>query len=186
MTAVLDAVEFSRLLADRTRLAVIGLIALEPRMAGDVANLLDVPDREVVKAMARLAKSGLIVGDGGVYRLDLDALRSFAETLTPAVPADPEMFRNLTDDEATVAARYFRGRRLDEIPAALGKRRAVLRRIVQEFEPGRRYSEAQVNLMLGMFHPDHASLRRYLVDDGLLDRDPSQGTYWRIGGPVEA
>lgn len=182
---MLDKLEFARVLADRTRLAVIGVLAVEPRAAYDVAKLLDITEREAVRALGRLAKAGLVVADGGVYRVDVEALRAFAETLTPDEPADPEMFRNLTDDEANVAARYFRGRRLQEIPAAEGKRRAVLRRIVQEFEPGRRYSEAQVNLMLGMFHPDHASLRRYLVDDGLLDRDPSEGAYWRIGGPVE-
>lgn len=62
----------------------------------------------------------------------------------------------------------------------------MLRRLVQEFEPGIRYTEAQVNMILGTFHADHATLRRYLVDEGLLDRAPASGTYWRIGGPIEA
>jgi hypothetical protein len=37
-----------------------------------------------------------------------------------------------------------------------------------------------VNLMLGKFHPDTAALRRYLVDDGFLERE--RGEYWRAGG----
>ena len=32
------------------------------------------------------------------------------------------------------------------------------------------------------FHPDHAALRRYLVDEGFLTRDA--GFYWRSGGTV--
>ena len=32
-------------------------------------------------------------------------------------------------------------------------------------------------------YPDYASLRRYLVDEGLLSRE--RGLYWRTGGPVE-
>ena len=39
--------------------------------------------------------------------------------------------------------------------------------------------------MLKAFHPDVAALRRYLVEEGLLDREG--GEYWRSGGtfPVE-
>jgi hypothetical protein len=36
--------------------------------------------------------------------------------------------------------------------------------------------------MLARRHPDTATLRRYLVDEGLLDR--AGGEYWRIGGTV--
>jgi hypothetical protein len=39
-----------------------------------------------------------------------------------------------------------------------------------------------VNLTLGQWHSDTASLRRYLVDEGFLDR--SEGQYWRSGGTV--
>ena len=37
-----------------------------------------------------------------------------------------------------------------------------------------------VNLILGRRHQDTAALRRYLVDEGLLDR--AEGHYWRSGG----
>ena len=56
--------------------------------------------------------------------------------------------------------------------------------LAQEFEPGRRYSEPMVNLMLGKWHEDTAALRRYLVDEGFLDREA--GEYWRSGGTVTA
>jgi hypothetical protein len=59
----------------------------------------------------------------------------------------------------------------------------VLDWLAQRFEPGRRYSEAMVNLSLGQVHPDTAALRRYLVDDGFLSRD--HGEYWRTGGRVD-
>lgn len=72
--------------------------------------------------------------------------------------------------------------RITQIPSAAGKRRVLLNWLAQEFEPGRQYSEQMVNLMLGRRHPDTAALRRYLVDDGLLDR--ADGQYWRAGGSV--
>lgn len=52
-----------------------------------------------------------------------------------------------------------------------------------EFEPGRRYDEREANAIVGTFFSDHALLRRYLVDEGFLDRDG--GVYWRAGGRVD-
>lgn len=72
---------------------------------------------------------------------------------------------------------------LRSIPARRGKRRVVLEHIASVFEVGVRYPERDVNAMLRAFHPDVAALRRYLVDEEFLDREP--GTYWRCGGPVE-
>jgi hypothetical protein len=56
----------------------------------------------------------------------------------------------------------------------------VLERIVQEFEPGVRYDERDVDQILVVFHHDYVSLRRYLVDLGMLSR--AEGVYWRTGG----
>ncbi|HVE91027.1 MAG TPA: DUF2087 domain-containing protein [Actinomycetota bacterium] len=78
-------------------------------------------------------------------------------------------------DDGLVLARFFEGDRLREIPANLTKRRLVLRRLAKGFRTGRAYSEAEVNRILNQFHPDHAALRRYLIDEGLLHR--SGGIY---------
>ena len=51
-----------------------------------------------------------------------------------------------------------------------------------EFEPGIRYEEQEVNVIMTRFYNDHAALRRSLVDEGFLDRE--QGIYWRAGGRV--
>lgn len=59
----------------------------------------------------------------------------------------------------------------------------VLELLAQELEPGRRYTDAMVNLILGRWHADAAALRRYLVDEGFLDR--AAGEQWRSGGEVE-
>lgn len=54
--------------------------------------------------------------------------------------------------------------------------------VVQVFEPGVRYREVDVSAMLRAFHPDYAMLRRYLVDEGFMQR--ADGVYWRSGGTV--
>jgi hypothetical protein len=72
--------------------------------------------------------------------------------------------------------------RLDAIPARHQRRRQLLDKIAQAFEPGVRYPERRVSLFLGTLHPDYAALRRYLVDEDFLSR--ADGEYWRSGGTV--
>lgn len=73
--------------------------------------------------------------------------------------------------------------RLHTIPSKRAKLLVVLDHLAQRFEPGRTYSESEVNDLLSAAHPDHAALRRYLVDDQFLSREG--GRYWRSGGTVD-
>lgn len=86
---------------------------------------------------------------------------------------------------ANVLRAFMDGDRLTAIPASHSKRQVILDVLAQDFEPGVRYSEKQVNLILGKRFADTAALRRYLVDDGFLDREGGGGPYWRSGGTVE-
>jgi hypothetical protein len=71
------------------------------------------------------------------------------------------------------------GGRLLSIPVQRKKRMAVLTWLVEDFQPGRLYPESEVNRIISRRHPDFAALRRYLVDEELMQR--SRGVYWRTG-----
>jgi hypothetical protein len=73
--------------------------------------------------------------------------------------------------------------RIIQLPAKAGKRLVVLDHVAQAFEIGRRYREEDVNATLSRYHPDYALMRRYLVDEGFMERE--HGIYWRSGGSVE-
>jgi hypothetical protein len=92
---------------------------------------------------------------------------------------------HLVGCEPAPIARWFREGRLVAIPAKRGKRLPILNWLVQNFEPGVYYSEADVNDALRAVHPDVAALRRYLVEEGLMSRTPGGFSYWRSGGDVE-
>lgn len=72
--------------------------------------------------------------------------------------------------------------RLVRVPAKRAKRLVVLDLPAQQFEPGEAYPETEVNARMRAFHDDVAALRRWLVDEGFLDR--RDGWYWRTGGTV--
>jgi hypothetical protein len=94
-------------------------------------------------------------------------------SLAEALRRREEVLRAFLDPDGTLRA----------IPARHAKRLVVLDHLAQQFEPGKRYSELEVNRRLRVFHDDVAALRRYLIEDGFLDRE--SGEYWRIGGSVD-
>ena len=85
-----------------------------------------------------------------------------------------------TPQDEQVVARFVQGGRLVVMPTKRSKRLLVLDHVAQRFEPGRTYPEPEVDAVLRELHDDHAALRRYLVEDGLLAREG--GVYWRAGG----
>jgi hypothetical protein len=87
------------------------------------------------------------------------------------------------EETAKVLRSFFADGRLTAMPRPGKKRAIALEHIVVRFEPGRRYTEVDVNLELRSVWPqDVPALRRYLVDAQLLER--ADGEYWRIGGAV--
>jgi hypothetical protein len=84
--------------------------------------------------------------------------------------------KNPSDDERL--ARYVRDGRLRQYPARNSARALVLAWLAEQFTPGTLYTEAEVNERLADHAVDHATLRRYLVDAGMLER--GQGLYKRM------
>jgi hypothetical protein len=95
----------------------------------------------------------------------------------PATPDDPAF-------EAKVIRAFIRGDRLASIPARDRKKRVILRflldRVFPDLEP---VDERDVNMRLALWHPDVASLRRYLVDAGLVTRVGM--VYRRVAPPTD-
>ncbi|MFE1958790.1 DUF2087 domain-containing protein [Streptomyces sp. NPDC059479] len=69
------------------------------------------------------------------------------------------------------AGAYFRKGRLTSIPGNALVRNRVLTVVVDSFEKGVIYEESKVNAVCGGWFDDWVSLRRALVDEGLLRRD---------------
>jgi ADP-ribose pyrophosphatase YjhB (NUDIX family) len=169
------------LLAEPARLQVVAALTLGARSQSGIVAATGLDARTVAAACRRLEAGGLVSTVDGELRLDEAQFGEAARAEAPARPVDDY---GATDPvTAAVLRGFLREGRLVRIPAAHGKRRVVLQHIAMVFEPGVRYPERQVNAMLRAWHPDYASLRRYLVDEQLLARDA--GEYWRAGGWVD-
>jgi hypothetical protein len=177
-----DPAELVRTVCDPLRLAILGRAAESRVSVDEITQSFGVSRKKVIEAVGKLRASGLI--DDGL-QLDADSLRSIAARLPGPEKAAAMITEGpWTADEQRMLARFFSGTRLTEIPTGRKKRRLVLERLAQEFEPGLRYEENEVNFTLQLFHADYAALRRYLVDEELLTR--ADGVYWRTGGRFSA
>ena len=94
---------------------------------------------------------------------------------------------NPADDETQkILSRYFPhgvSGPLATFPTREKRRLILLKEIVTRFTPVRRYSEQEVNAILGAVYVDHVLLRRLLIDYGLLARRPDGSEYWRVSDP---
>lgn len=169
-------------LADLSRLRILGALAGQERTVEDLADLLDLKAPTVSHHLARLRSLGLVEtrADGVTRwnRLHVAGLERLAKML-----ATPEVVATLAADvegvtwERKTLRDFLDGERLKEIPAQLKKRQVVLRWLAEQFEWGRDYSEAEVNELVKLRHPDTAYLRRELIGERLMARD--HGRYWR-------
>jgi hypothetical protein len=168
-------------LAEPDRLRVFAAVVLGAQSPAAVAAATGLPVRTVVAALRRLDQGGLVrSGEGTLVAVEAafkDAVREHGTPDVPAEPLDPDRQRD------TVLRTFIVDGRIPHLPAAWAKRRIVLEHIVSVFEPGVRYPEKDVNAILRAWNDDHAAFRRYLVDEGLLDR--AEGLYWRSGGYVD-
>lgn len=167
-------------LADADRRSVFAAVQLGAVHVDDVVVATGLSVAQVGKALGKLVDVGLVVGSGGQLVIPADVFQRAARAAL-ARPAASEHDALPVADRKVMNAFVVDGR-LQSIPSSPGKRLVILDWLAQMFEPGRHYSEAMVNLTLGQRHADTAALRRYLVDEGFLDREAS--VYWRSGGSV--
>ncbi|MCB9146166.1 MAG: metalloregulator ArsR/SmtB family transcription factor [Anaerolineales bacterium] len=180
-----ELVAFFKVLSDANRLKIIGLLAQQPYSVEELAALLGLKASTVSHHLSKLSKVGLVNAKAdsyyNVYQLDKRALEEKSRSLF----SQEKMTASIADvdvdayDRKVVADFTRTDGSLKTIPAQRKKLDAVLRYVVKAFKVGKRYSERQVNEILGGYHEDTASLRRELVGAKLMLREGGGGEYWR-------
>jgi len=184
MTGDNELLDFVKALADANRLKIVGLLAQRPYSGEELAALLGLKASTVSHHLSRLAQVGLVSaraeGYYRFYRLEEAALQktrllfSRADLVSVAAGVDVDGY-----DRKVIADFTRPDGSLKTIPAQRKKLEVILRYVVRDFDPGKHYSEKQVNKTLSHYHEDTASLRRELVGAKLMEREGGGGDYWR-------
>jgi DNA-binding HxlR family transcriptional regulator len=181
-----ELLAFFKALADANRLKIVGLLARQSYTVEQLSGILGLSASTVSHHLSKLAEAGLVSATArsyyNDYRLETGQLEAMSRRLLAAetLPNVAASVDASADERKTVNAYLLPDGRLKTIPSQRKKLLAVLRHIARAFEPGRRYSEKEVNEILGQFQEDTASLRRELVGSKLMEREGGGGAYWRV------
>lgn len=177
--------DFFKTFTDIQRLKMAALLVDEALTGKEIAARLGLRESDVPRQLAMLERLGLLARSEDRYRLDTKAMERLSRSVLAGLRTAPEARsddENADDFERQVVKNFLLpDGRIREIPSQAKKRVALLKHVVQAFEPGVRYSEKQVNEILARYHSDFAMLRRYLYDDELLQREANGAAYWRRG-----
>jgi predicted transcriptional regulator len=173
---------FFKALADANRLKIVGLLAQQPYSVEQLAAMLHLRPSTVSHHLSKLSEAGLVSGRTesyyNVYELESEALRGIAQSLlsNETLPAVAATVDTNAYSRKILGDFLLPDGSLKSIPAQRKKLEAVLQHIAHGFEPGKRYTEQQINDILSRFHEDTATLRRELIGYHILAR--AGGEYW--------
>lgn len=163
-------VSLLKVIADETRLRILGLLAERDHTGKQIADRLELTPATISHHMRKLTDAGIVSATADaqrmIYALNTDLLRDVRTG-----PAQGGTDAGTGDEREKTLRTFFDGDRLRSIPAKRKQRVIVLQKLVERFEPGRRYPESEVNDLLREAHEDFATLRRELVDYGFMARE---------------
>jgi ArsR family transcriptional regulator len=180
-TDIENLADFFKALSHPVRLLILNLLRQQSRHGEELASILSLNPATISHHLALLTKAGLLTSKKDqyyqVFSLNPVAL---APTLASLIFRSGSGFSGIVEEDAyrkKVLSTFFQRGRLKGIPAQLKKRRIVLEKIAEDFEPDRQYTEHDVNVILVDYHDDIAALRRGLIEFGFLERQ--KGIYTR-------
>lgn len=115
-------------------------------------------------------------------RFNLNYLKAIPQVITvlhqlqaqigPTEPAEQ------LDERGQVLKRFMPNGRIVALPVQQKRVMYIIEEVAKAFAPQRTYTEREVDTILKGFYPeDHCTIRRYLVDSGLMQREAN--TYWK-------
>jgi len=168
------------------RLLILNLVRTRPRHTEELAEILSLTPATVSFHLSQLREAGLLESRKEqyyqIYSLTGDVLRRPLSDIV--FVAQPDLSLEVEADayRKKVIETFMRQGRLTQMPAQRSKQQILLERLAEEFEPGREYTEREVNRILVEFYDDVAVLRRGLVDQGLMER--AEGVYRLSAAPL--
>ncbi|WP_148931716.1 metalloregulator ArsR/SmtB family transcription factor [Paenibacillus methanolicus] len=178
-------VSYHKALGDPTRMRMIILLTEGELTGQELAEKLCISPATVTHHAAKLRAVSLVKerrDKNSIYfTLDHYFMDAYAKAMQQLVadrhtrPASEE--QEPTDDKndrlkLSVIKNFFTADgKLKHIPSQLKKKRIVLQFLAEKLEPGRSYTEKEINAFIGAFHPDFATIRREFIMHAYLFRD---------------
>lgn len=125
-----------------------------------------------------------------VFLAIMNLLKKEKDTATEFVPFHKgakmvdERYAVTKEEQEKILSTYFKqgpNGPLEAFPSKEKRKLIVLRHILKRFDSNRKYSEKEVNEVLKATFHDFATLRRYFIEYGFMDRSKDCSEYWVKG-----
>lgn len=178
-----DAIRLFKCLADKSRLQILKSLAVEDMYVERLAERLDLSAATVSFHLKKLADAGAVRSYKTQYYTmyalcsEVFELRMIDVLREKSEEAELQQQRDEAYRQKVIDA-FFEYGKLLSIPAQRKKKRIVLEEIAKVFQPGRTYTEKEVNLLIADFHDDFCTIRRDMISEGLMAREGQ--IYWLL------
>lgn len=98
-------------------------------------------------------------------------------------PVVDERFAVTEEEQQAILKQYFPDGldgQLSSFPKKEKRKLVILRHLLNRLERGRMYTEKEMNEVLKTAQSDYVTLRRYMIEYGLMDRKDDGSQYWLI------
>lgn len=110
----------------------------------------------------------------------MDAKDEIVDIHSGAKMVDDRYFTTKSEEEKILVSLFssLEPLRLINFPAKEKKKIIVLRKIIEQFEKDKKYYEKELNSILKGIYDDFATIRRYLIEYGFMERTNDCKYYW--------
>lgn len=178
--------DFVKAMASAERLRVVGALARGRATQAEIAEQLHVPVRDVFQHLSYLVHAGVVREAGRLYELDEKAVESLARGQFEGRRPHYEAKEAKQEDVRKVLKTVLNADgTIRQLPQEGRKMEIVLNFVLDAFPLNVTFTEKEVNTILRRFHVDTATLRRNLIDYGLMARESDGSKYWRLAEPAQ-
>lgn len=174
--------DFFKVMSNEYRLQLAALLMEKEFTMRELADTLTLKQAEVIEHLAMLREMGLVRANSHdhqtFYAFDKKALYKLNRDVMKSDPLPTPVDNHPDELERKMMKNWFEGDQLVTIPAQPKRFQVLINWLVTLFEPEVRYTEKQVNEIIKRHNPDSATLRRAMIDAGLMQRE--HGIYWRV------
>lgn len=181
-----QSIAIMKALADQSRLAIVKSLLERSQYVEEIAKRHALAPSTVSFHLRKLEQAGLVTSRKEQYYVVIQANNAIFDTtlreIVSALPGGRELQNGRMEEyKLKVLETFFRQGRLEKLPTQHKKRLIVLEQFAARFVPEQRYSEQEVTGLIVPLFADYCTIRRLLVDEGMIRRDGT--AYWRERKP---
>lgn len=162
-------------LADESRLLILNSLLEKAQYVEELAERLRLSPSTISFHLKKLEEAGLVRKVKSQYYaiyhinteiLDLK-LKEFIRFNNDAHPEQEERIKKYREKVINI---FMKNGSLIKMPAQYKKRRIILEKIAENFQPEKVYTELEIDNIIKESFDDYCAIRRYFIDEGIMQR----------------